>query len=333
MSRFTVLVTDYAWPSLDLEREILGAVDAELLVAETGDEEELVALAPAADAILTNWRRLPPASLEAAPRCLVVSRFGVGLDNIPIDLATKLGILVTNVPGFCIEEVSDHAMALLLACARRVVRFARATSSGEWGLDLASGLPRLRGQTLGLVGIGGIARTLVPKAQGFGLEVLAYTPRLKSDDLPAGVRAAASLEELLEAADYVSLHAPATAVTSGLIGEPELRAMKPTAYLVNTSRGALVDEDALVRALEEEWIAGAALDVLSQEPPPRDHPLLGHERVIVTPHAAFYSDAAIAELETRAARNVADVLTGAVPPTVVNREVLDSSALRLNVRD
>ena len=333
MSRYTVLVTDYAWPSLDLEREILAAVDAELLVAETGEEAELVSLAPRADAILTNWKRVPPASLEAAPRCLVVSRFGVGLDNIPVELATKLGIVVTNVPGFCVEEVSDHAMALLLACARRVVRFARATSGGAWGLELARGLPRLRGQTLGLVGLGGIARTLIPKAQGFGLDVLAYTPRLRREDLPAGVRPAASLEELLGAADYVSLHAPATPETLGLIGEAELRAMKPTAYLVNTSRGALVDENALVRAIEEEWIAGAALDVLAQEPPRRDHPLLGLDRVIVTPHAAFYSDAAISDLETRAARNVADVLAGRLPPTIVNREVLERPTLRLKLAD
>src|SRR5262245_47650743 len=329
MSRHTVLVTDYAWPSLDIEREILAAVDAELLVAETGEEEELVALAPRASAILTNWKRVPPASLDAAPECLVVSRFGVGLDSIPVERATELGIVVTNVPDFCVEEVSDHAMALLLACARRVVAFAGATGDGDWNLELARGLPRLRGQTLGLVGLGGIARALVPKAEGFGLEILAYTPRLRGRELPPGVHAADSLEALLMVADYVSLHAPATPETRGLIGEAELRVMKPTAYLINTSRGALVDEDALVRAVQEGRIAGAALDVLGSEPPRSDHPLLHLDRVIVTPHAAFYSEAAIADLEARAARNVADVLSGRVPATVVNREVLDLPSLRL----
>ena len=333
MARSTVLVTDYAWPSLDIEREILAAVDAELLVAESGDEDELVALAPRARAILTNWKRVPPAALDAAPDCLVVSRYGVGLDNIPVDRATELGILVTNVPDFCLEEVSDHAMALLLACARRVVTFASSTRSGEWNLELGRGLPRLRGQTLGLVGLGNIARTLIPKAQGFGLEVIAYTPRLTRETAPPGVTVAASLDELLATADYVSLHAPSTPETRGLIGEAELRAMKPTAYLVNTSRGALVDESALARAIEERWIAGAAVDVLTQEPPDADNPLLGLDGVIVTPHAAFYSEVAIAELEAKAARNVADVLAGRVPHTVVNPEVLDLPALRLQRSD
>ena len=174
-----VLVTDYAWPSLDIERAILGEADAELVVAETGEPDELVALAADVDAILTNWRKLPEEALDAAPRCLVVARYGVGLDNIPVDHATELGILVANVPDFCVEEVSDHTLALLLACARRIVTFARSTREGEWDLlGLGRGLPRLRGQRLGIVGFGNIARTLVPKAQGLGLEVLAYTPRL-----------------------------------------------------------------------------------------------------------------------------------------------------------
>lgn len=328
MSRYTVLVTDYAWPTLDIEREILAAVGADLLVAETGEEEELVTLAPQANAILTNWKRVPSASLDSAPDCLVVSRFGVGLDNIPVARATELGMLVTNVPDFCLEEVSDHAMALLLACARRVVTFARSTHAREWNLELGRGLPRLRGQTLGLIGLGSIARMLVPKARGFGLDVIAYTPRLTSDASPGGVRPAASLEQLLAISDYVSLHAPSTPETRGLIGEVELRAMKPSAYLINTSRGALVDEGALARAVAEGWIAGAALDVLSEEPPPPDHPLLGLDAVIVTPHAAFYSEAAIAELETKAARNVAAVLSGRIPDTVVNPEVLDRPNLR-----
>ena len=333
MSRFTVLVTDYAWPSLDIEREILTVVDAELLVATTGDEAELIALAPQANAILTNWKRVPPASLEAASNCLVVSRYGVGVDNIPVDKATELGIVVTNVPGFCVEEVSDHAMALLLACARRVVTFASSTRGGEWNLGLGRGLPRLRGQTLGLVGFGGIARTMVPKARGFGLEVLAYTPRLRPGDVPDGVLVARDLDELLGKSDYVSVHVPSTIETRELIGEAELRAMKSSAYLINTSRGAIVDERALVRALDEGWIAGAALDVLHEEPPAPDHPLLHLERAIVTPHTGFYSEPAIVDLETKAARNVVDVLSGRTPAAVVNPAVLAHPNLRVQVSD
>jgi D-3-phosphoglycerate dehydrogenase len=329
MSRFTVLVTDFAWPSLDIEREVLGAVGAELLVAERGDEDELTALAPRADAILTNWRRVPPEALEAAPDCLVVSRSGIGVDNIPVDRATELGIIVTNVPGFCTDEVSDHAMALLLACARRVVPLAASTCGRVWNIELARGVRRLRGQTLGMVGFGAIAQALVPKAAGFGLEVVAYSPRLDPGSLPAGVSAAATLEELLAVSDFVTLHAPSTPQTRSLIGEAELRSMKSTAYLINTSRGALVDEAALARAVGEGWIAGAALDVLSVEPPRPDDRLLGLEGVLVTPHTAFYSQEAIVDLETRAARNVADVLSGHVPEALVNPTVLERPELRL----
>jgi D-3-phosphoglycerate dehydrogenase len=328
MSR-VVLVTDFAWPSLDIERELLAAVGAELLLAETGEEEEITALAPEASAILTNWRRVPPEALEVASECIVVSRFGVGVDNIPVDRATELGIVVTNVPDFCVDEVSDHAMALLLACARRVVTLDREAREHRWGLELARGLRRLRGQTLGLVGFGRIARAVVPKATAFGLRVVAYTPRLKPEGLPSGVTAAATLEELLAVSDYVSLHAPATPETRCLIDETALRAMKRTAFLINTARGALVDEDALARALAEGWIAGAALDVFSVEPPRNDYPLLANEAVVVTPHAAFYSQEAIEELERKAARNVADVLSGHIPSAIVNPEVLESPVLRL----
>jgi len=209
-----VLVTDFAWESLDIERRILAEVDAEVVVAGAG-ERELIEQARDADGILTNWRRVPPAALDAAPRCRVVSRYGVGVDNIPVDRASELGILVTNVPDFCLDEVSDHAMALLLACARRIVTFAGSTAAAEWRLlELGRGLPRLRGQVLGLVGFGNIARALVPKARAFGLEVLAYTPRLQPGTLD-GVETTDDLGALLSRSDYVSLHAPASSETRG----------------------------------------------------------------------------------------------------------------------
>jgi D-3-phosphoglycerate dehydrogenase len=323
-----VLVTDYAWPSLDIERGLLAELDAELLVAELGEPEEIARLAATGvSAVLTNWRRVPPEALDAAPDCLVVARYGVGVDNIPVGRATELGILVVNVPDFCVDEVSDHAMGLLLACARRIVDFARSTSAGEWDLELGRRMPRLSEQTLGLVGFGNIARRLVPKAQGFGLRVLAYSRR-GDPSPPVGVEMV-ELDRLLAESDYVSLHVPATAETTGLIGERELRLMKESAFLINTSRGALVDERALAEALREGWIAGAALDVLSSEPPQAGHPLLGLENCIVTPHAGFYSTASIPELQRKAAGNVAAVLRGEVPPTVVNPEVLRSASLRL----
>jgi D-3-phosphoglycerate dehydrogenase len=325
-----VLVTDYAWPSLDTERAILEDAGASLVVAQTGEPNELVELAADVDAILTCWKRVPPEALDAAPRCVIVSRYGVGTDNIPVDHATELGILVTNVPDFCISEVSDHAMALVLASARRIVTFDRATRSGVWSLADAPGLPRLSEQTLGLVGYGRTARALVPKARGFGMRVVAYDP-LVEPSKGGEVELTSDLDEVLTESDYVSVHVPATPETDGLIGERELQLMKPTAYLVNTSRGALVDEDALLQALREGWIAGAGLDVLRDEPAPPDHPLLAFDNVIVTPHAAFYSEASIAELQTKAAANVARVLTGSLPETVVNPVVRDRPVYRAGI--
>jgi D-3-phosphoglycerate dehydrogenase len=326
-----VLVTDHAWPSLDIERRILAEVGAEIVVAERGDEAELIALAAQVDGILTNWSRIPSAALDAARDCIVVSRYGIGVDNIPVERATRLGVVVANVPDFCIDEVSDHTMALLLACSRRIVRFALATSLGVWSLaETATGMPRLRGQTLGLVGYGQLAQAVAAKAIPFGLNVIAYTPRLSPGALSAGVTATDDFWQLLGESDFVSLHAPATPQTHHLIDEPALALMKPTAYLINTSRGALVDEVALARALREGWIAGAAIDVVEIEPAPPEHPLLGLDNLIVTPHAAFYSEEAIIDVRTRAASHAASALRGQVPAHVVNPEVLSLPSCRLN---
>lgn len=318
-----VLITDYAWPTIAIERRILTEAGAELIVAETGAEDELIRLAPGADAILTCWRRVTAPVLDAAARCHYVGRYGIGLDNIAVDHATRLGILVTNVPDFCQEEVADHALALLMACARRIVPYARATHGGVW--DLAAGRPisRLRGQTLGLIGYGSTARTLAAKARGIGFSVLAYTPRLAPGPLPDGTPGEATndLDALLQAADYVSIHAPATPETRGLLDARALRRMKPTAWVINTSRGALIDEDALHRALTEGWIAGAALDVLAQEPAAPDHPLLALDNTIITPHTAFYSEESTAELQTKAASQAAAFLRGETPPNIVNPAV------------
>ncbi len=327
--RPVVLVTDYAWPDLHVEERVLAAVGARLVVAGGGSEEEIVRLAPEADAILTCWKRVPAAALDAAPRCQLVSRYGIGLDNIPVAHATSLGILVTNVPDFCLDEVADHALALLLACARGIVRLSRSTQSGQWTPAEGRQLPRLRGQTLGLIGYGAIARNLAPKAAALGLTILAYTPRIASDGVAPYGRGTRDLDEVLRAADYLSIHAPLTEETRGMIGERELRLMKPAAYLINTARGAIVDEAALVRALREGWIAGAALDVLVTEPPDPASPLLALDNVIVTPHVAFASASSIEDLRARAAEHVVQALRGEVPSNLVNPAVLEQPNCRL----
>ncbi len=325
----SVLVTDYAWPSLDIERSVLEPAGIELVIAERGDEAELAALAPDVDAILSCWKPLTPAVLDRAEKCLLISKFGTGLDNIAVDHATRLGIIVSNVPDFCLDEVSDHAMALLLACARRIVPFVEETRRGEWNPRNAHALRRVRGKRLGVVGYGGIARTLVPKARAFGMEVVVYTPRLEPGTIEDGVTATNDLHQMLGAADVVSIHAPATAETHHLIDRAALAAMKPGAWLINTSRGALVDEAALIEALREGRIAGAALDVLEQEPPDPDNPLLSMPNVLTTPHAAFSSQEALEELQRKAATRVVEVMRGDLPGYIVNPEVLESDALRL----
>ncbi|MDL4814239.1 C-terminal binding protein [Actinomadura opuntiae] len=301
-----------------MEREIL---DAELLVAETGEEDELIALAPRADAILTCWKPVTAAVLDAAPRCRTVARYGVGLDNIDVGRATELGMVVTNVPDFCADEVADSTLLLLLALARRLGPLAADVRAGGWD-NRAGGVPvRLRGKVMGLVGLGNIARHVVPRVQALGMEVLAYRRSGRASDVPPGVRVTANLGELLAQADAVSLHCPLTPQTRGLIGKDELATMKDTAFLINTSRGGIVDTDALVSALDGGVIAGAGLDVTDPEPLPAGHPLRDHPLAVITPHASFYSDGSTAELASKAARNVAAILRGERPASVVNPEV------------
>lgn len=331
MGALKVLITDYAWPTVEIERGILGAIGAELIVAETGAEDELVRLAPDADAILTCWQRTTAAVLEAAPRCRYVGRYGIGLDNIAVGRATELGILVTNVPDFCFDEVAEHALALLLACSRKIVPFARDTDRGIWNLAAGRPIARLRGQTLGLIGYGGIARALAARARGLGLNIIAYTPRLAPGPLDNGVTGTNDLGALLAAADYVSIHAPATDETRSMFNAATLRQMKPTAYLINTSRGALIDEGDLYHALTAGWIAGAALDVLTKEPAEPNHPLLTLPNTIVTPHAAFYSEESTEELQRKTATQAALALTGQTPPNIVNPAVRGQENYRAGV--
>lgn len=331
MSSLRVLITDVAWPDIEIEREVLAGVGAEVVMAERGDEEELCARAPDADAILVCWRNLSTEVLERARRCRIVSRYGIGLDNIPVQRATELGILVARVPDFCVDEVAEHVMALILASTRGLLDYVRSTADGEWNQKSPGPVLRLRGKTLGLVGYGNLARGVVPRALGFGLEVIAFTPRLSQADVGAGVSIASSLDELLERSDFVSLHLPLTPESRHLIDADALKRMKPGSLLINTSRGAIVDESALLDALETGQIGGAALDVLDPEPPDPHNSLLRHPRVLITPHVAFYSSEAVEELQRRAAQHVARVFVGKSPPHLVNPQVLNQHNCRLSM--
>jgi D-3-phosphoglycerate dehydrogenase len=313
-----VLITDRAWPDCSIERGVLASVGAEVIEAPKSDEAALVELARDADAIGTNWAPVTANVIRAARDCRIVARFGIGLDNICVATATGLGIPVTNVPDYCVAEVSDHALALLLAAARNVAFFHARTKSGEYQLSAGPPMRRLSGATLGLIGFGQIARALYPKARALGMAVLAHTRR--SDNFGTGC-SMVSLDEVLERSDFISLHAPLTDSTRHMISRTQFARMKPTAWLINTSRGGLIDMAALREVLATGRIGGAALDVFEPEPPDLADPLYRDERVIVTPHAAFVSEESLRELRSRASRQIADALQGARPENVINPEV------------
>jgi D-3-phosphoglycerate dehydrogenase len=319
MPRFKVLLTDYAWPDLEIERETLAAADAELIVAESTDAQSLAKLAGDADAIMTNWANVPASVIEAAPMCRIVARLGIGLDNIDVACATRRMIPVTNVPDYCLVEVAEHALALVFALGRKIAHYHLETKSGRYELQSGPSLKRMEGQTLGIVGLGAIGRTLAARALGVGLCAIATNRSGRCDR--EGVRMC-SLDELLRKSDYVSLHVPLSDQTRQMIGRGELARMKPAAYLINTARGGLVDHAALAEALAAGKLAGAALDVQESEPPDLSLPPYNDPRVIVTPHAAFYSEESVADLRRRASEQVAIRLRGGVPENVVNPEVL-----------
>jgi D-3-phosphoglycerate dehydrogenase len=319
---FIVAITDYVFPALEPERAVLAPLGVDLRPQQCRTEAELIALAQDADAILNCYAKMTAQVIEKLKNCKIIARYGIGVDNVDLVAATRAGILVTNVPDYCVDEVSDHALALLLALARRIVAAAGAVRAGAWDIVPHSGILRLRGQTLGLVGFGKIAKALALKVQPLGMKVLAYDPYLDPVQIAQHGAQAAGWDRLLAEADAISIHVPLSPETRHLIGARELAAMKPTAFLISTSRGGIIDEQALAQALHTGQIGGAALDVLSVEPPPSDHPLQQAPNIILTPHLAFYSRESLIELQTKAADEVARALKGEPPRSPVNPEVL-----------
>ncbi|HEY4095575.1 MAG TPA: C-terminal binding protein [Baekduia sp.] len=315
-----VLITDHVFPGLDIEHEVLAPLGAEIVLAPSVDEDTLVELASDVQGVLACFAPVTERVIDAAAAggCRVIARYGIGYDNIDVAAATRHGIVVTYVPDYCLDEVADHAMALLLAAARGLVPAGREVAADGWKID-HSNVHRIAGRTLALIGLGGIGRRVARRAQAFGIKVVAYDPFVESIDMPDVVRAD-SLEQALSRADFVSLHVPATAENHHLINAETLAQMERAPVVINTSRGGLVDLDAAVAALDAGQIAGLALDVTEPEPLPAGHPLRTHPRAIITPHMAFHSVEATEELQRRAATEVLRVLTGEAPdrpvPTV-----------------
>jgi D-3-phosphoglycerate dehydrogenase len=303
----------------DIEERELSRVGAVLNRLPSTGTNDLAAFVQDADAILCDTTPINADLLDRAPRVQIISEYGIGFDNIDVGAASQRGIWVANVPGFCVEEVADHTLALILAASRQIIPLDRSVRDGRWdAIGVARGATRLSSQTLGLIGFGQIARLVARRARGFGLKVLAYSRSLTVEEGRQHGIERAELAELLARSDYVSLHLPASAQTRGLIDDAALARLKPTAWLINTARGSLVDEAALSRALREGRLAGAALDVREREPARLDDPFRDLPNVILTPHAAYYSVQSLEELRRRAAANVAAVLAGGPPNDPVN---------------
>jgi D-3-phosphoglycerate dehydrogenase / 2-oxoglutarate reductase len=313
-----VVLTDQVFPTIDNERRILGSIGAELVVLDDSSVESVRENARDADGLLNTYVPIDRETLTHLERCKVIARYGIGVDNVDLSAARDRGVVVTNVPDYCVDEVADHTMSLLLAGARKIVTGHAHTIAGGWGIDPMRPVHRLRGRTLGLIGFGNIARGVAARAQPFGLDVVTYDPYVADEILESmRVSRAASLEELLGASDIVSVHVPLMEETRGLIGERALERMRPGALLLNTSRGPIVDVDAVLAALRKGGLGGAGLDVFPTEPP-NAAAFEGVDNLVVTPHAAFYSDEAITESQTKASSCIVAVLKGEEPRYRVN---------------
>jgi D-3-phosphoglycerate dehydrogenase / 2-oxoglutarate reductase len=320
--RFKVVLTDPRWADLQCEEKHLTDI-ADLNRFYCQSEEELILNCADADALLVTYAPITRRVIGSLKKCQVISVYAIGLDMVDVQAATEVGIRVTNVPEYCIEEVCDHAMALLLTAARKILVYHQSIVQDEqWNCRVAQPIYRVKGRTLGLIGFGKIPRAVTVRAMSFGLRVMAFDPYVAEADFDKAGVVKAELDDLLRQADFISIHAPLTSETKGLIDLDRFRLMKPNAVIISTSRGQIIEEKALVKALNEGWIAGAALDVLEIEPPVKDNPLMHMKNVILTPHAGFFSEEAVEELRSTAAKNVRSVLTGQEPAHLVNPGVL-----------
>jgi len=325
MPQLLVGVSDSVFPNLDPAREVLAKIGGELRLSQDSTPEAILRVATDADALLVTYAKITAEMIRQMKRCRIISRFGIGVDNVDIAAATNAGIVVTKVPDYCIDEVSDHAMAMLLALVRKIPYANSLVHAGRWEMPAVVPIHRLRGSVLGLVGFGRIPQLVAPKAQAFGIKVIAFDPYIPLDVMRRAGVEKVEFDELLKRSDYVSIHSPLLPETHHLFNADVFRKMKPTAYLVNTARGPIVDEAALAHALDAQQIAGAALDVLSQEPP-AGSPLFGRNNVILTPHTSFYSVESLVELQVKAAEEVVRVLSKQAPRNPVNPEALQRTA-------
>ena len=314
-----IVITDCDHPSVEIEKAILREIDPELILANCNTEDEVIEAAKDADGIINQYAPMNRRVIESLKRCKVIARYGVGVDNIDVEAATEHKIIVANVPDYCVDEVSTHALALILACARGITLLDRKIRDKKWDFTLAKPLFRTQGKTLGIFGLGRIGSVVAKKSIGFGLKIIACDPYVSKINTKIKL---VELSQLLTDSDFISIHAPLTVETRHSFRKNELKAMKKTAYLINTARGSIVDEKALYEALSKKWIAGAALDVMEKEPPDWENLLPKLDNLIVTPHISFYSEESYVELKTKVAESVRSVLKGELPRAMVNPQVI-----------
>jgi len=320
VSRFTVVIADDRYASYQEEVDVLREVDAEVRIFHSGSPADAEKAFASADGILVNLYPMTAELIDSLEGCRVISRYGVGYDNVDVEAATRRGIWVTFVPDYCFEEVADHALALLLCCIRKIGYKDRMVRQGKWNTHRDQPCYRVDGKTLGILGYGNAAHTLLRKVSGLGFgRVLMCDPYVRASTIKAAGAVPVDLPVLLAESDYISVHVPLTAETRHMIGREQLALVKPGAILVNTARGPVLDEEALAEALASGRLGGAGLDVFEKEPLPAESPLRNLDTVVFTDHAGWYSEESVVELKTKAARNVAAVLAGGKPPYPVNR--------------
>lgn len=319
-----VLITELT-PFIEEEWKILEE-HAIVRLAKGITEDDLLVEVKDVDVMLVVYAKITKRIIESAPRLKGIVRYGIGVDNVDIQSATEMGVYVANVPDYCMGTVAEHTFALLLALARKIILADRVVKNTSWKIWTQPSTELmgtdLEGKVLGLIGMGNIGSAVAIRAKAFGMKVIAYDPYLEKDRASLLDVGLVDLDTLLENSDFVSIHVPLTSETRGMIGEQELKKMKRTAYLINTSRGPIVKEDALYKALKDGWIAGAALDVYEKEPPDRNNPLFKLDNVVLTPHIAWYTEEALKRLKRSVAEETIRILNGMPPKNLVNKNVL-----------
>jgi len=328
MPKYTVFMTDKTWPDLELEKQVLSSIDAELILSGGGSPEEICAEGRDCDALMVLFTPMNRKNLEMFRNCKVLIRMGIGINTVDMEAATEKGIMVANVPDYCQDEVADHTIALFLEITRKVGMLDKQVKMGGWDMDIANPVPRIQGKVFGLFGCGGIGIRTGRRAASFGMKLAGYDPFLPERIFcEEGIKKYTDFDEFVSEVDVLSLHVPLTNNTYGIINKKTLGMMKPDSYLINSSRGPLVDEDALYDALENGEIAGAALDVLCEEPPKGLPRLAKAKNIVITPHAAWNSTEAIPELRIKAAEEVVRTFSEGRPRNLINREVCASVGL------